>query len=121
MNLNQIIFREAKIQDLDRIVYMLSDDILGSKREDYKHPLPDSYINAFQSINSDPNNELIVACYGSEIIGVQQITFTPFITYQGGWRATIEGVRTASIVRGKGVGSELIKWAIHRAKNVDVT
>lgn len=30
--------------------------------------------------------------------------------------ATIEGVRTASSVRGKGVGTELIKWAIHRAK-----
>ncbi|PAD34127.1 GNAT family N-acetyltransferase [Terribacillus saccharophilus] len=116
MDLNQVIFREAKIQDLDRIVYMLSDDVLGSKREDYKQPLPDSYINAFKSINSDPNNELIVACYGREIIGVQQITFTPFITYQGGSRATIEGVRTAPSVRGKGVGSELIKWAIQRAK-----
>ncbi|MFJ6414224.1 GNAT family N-acetyltransferase [Terribacillus saccharophilus] len=116
MDLNQVIFREAKIQDLDRIVYMLSDDVLGSKREDYKQPLPDSYINAFKSINSDPNNELIVACYGREIIGVQQITFTPFITYQGGSRATIEGVRTVPSVRGKGVGSELIKWAIQRAK-----
>lgn len=59
--------------------------------------MPESYIKAFQSINSNPNNELIVACYGEEIVGVQQITFTPFITYQGGWRATIEGVRTASL------------------------
>ncbi|MFP7479429.1 GNAT family N-acetyltransferase [Terribacillus saccharophilus] len=116
MNLNQVIFREAKIQDLDRIVYLLSDDVLGSKRENYKQPLPDTYLDAFHSINSDPNNELIVACYGNDIIGVQQITFTPFITYQGGWRATIEGVRTAPIERGKGVGSEMIKWAIHRAK-----
>ena len=116
MNPNQVTFREATIQDLDRIVYMLSDDILGNKRELYKQPLPESYIKAFHSINSDPNNELIVACYGDEIVGVQQITFTPYITHQGGWRATIEGVRTASLERGKGIGSLLIQWAIQRAK-----
>ncbi|CAG9623104.1 GNAT family N-acetyltransferase [Sutcliffiella rhizosphaerae] len=116
MNTNQVTFREATIQDLDKIVFMLSDDVLGSKRELYKQPLPESYIKAFQSINADPNNELIVACYGEKIIGVQQITFTPYITHQGGWRATIEGVRTASSERGKGVGSLLIQWAIQRAK-----
>ncbi len=116
MNTNQVTFREATIQDLDRIVYMLSDDVLGNKRELYKQPLPESYIKAFQSINTDPNNELIVACYGEEIVGVQQITFTPYMTHQGGWRATIEGVRTASLERGKGIGSMLIRWAIQRAK-----
>ncbi|QVY62502.1 GNAT family N-acetyltransferase [Cytobacillus gottheilii] len=116
MDTNQITFREAVIQDLDRIVFMLSDDVLGSKREQYQQPLPESYITAFQSIAADPNNELIVACSGEEIIGVQQITFTPFITHRGGWRATIEGVRTASKVRGKGVGSLLIQWAIERSK-----
>lgn len=60
---------------------------------------------------------MIVACYGNEIIGVQQITFTPFITHQGGWRATIEGVRIAATARGKGVGMKLIKFAIERAKS----
>ncbi|MER2059133.1 MAG: GNAT family N-acetyltransferase, partial [Niallia sp.] len=52
-----------------------------------------------------------------EIVGVQQITFTPHITHQGAWRATIEGVRTASSVRGKGVGTAIINWAIQRAKS----
>lgn len=116
MMTNNITFRNATIQDLDKIVYFLSDDELGKKRERYKQPLPDSYIKAFKSINSDPNNELIVACYHDEIVGVQQIPFTPFITHQGGWRATIEGVRIASSELGKGVGSMLIRWAIQRAK-----
>lgn len=109
-------FRAATIEDLDSIVRMLADDTLGSQRERYEHPLPESYIQAFQAIAADPNNELIVACLGDEIIGVQQVTFTPYITHQGGWRATIEGVRTSSAARGKGVGTELIQWAIHRAK-----
>lgn len=109
-------FRLATEQDLERIVEMLADDLLGSQRERYGQPLPESYFKAFQAIDSDPNNELIVACQGDEVIGVQQITFTPFITHQGGWRATIEGVRTASSMRGKGIGSALIQWAIERAK-----
>ncbi len=109
-------FRIATELDLDRIVKMLADDELGRLRERYEQPLPESYTKAFQAITSDPNNELVVAVQDDEVIGVLQITFVPYITHQGGWRATIEGVRTASSVRGKGVGTELIKWAIQRAK-----
>ncbi|GAB3799338.1 GNAT family N-acetyltransferase [Virgibacillus kimchii] len=112
----EIRFRMAAEKDLDSIVAMLADDVLGSKRERYEHPLPNSYLKAFKDISSDPNNELVVACDGNKVIGVQQITFTPYITHQGGWRATIEGVRTAASVRGKGVGTQLIKWAIQRSK-----
>ncbi|MDV2582375.1 GNAT family N-acetyltransferase [Alkalibacillus haloalkaliphilus] len=113
---SKINFRIATQNDLDKIVEMLSDDILGSQRERYEQPLPNSYKQAFDATSSDPNNELVVACYDNEVVGVQQITFTPYITHQGGWRATIEGVRTSSSVRGKGVGTELIKYAIQRAK-----
>ncbi|MCM3490156.1 GNAT family N-acetyltransferase [Alkalihalophilus marmarensis] len=114
-----IYFRLATEDDLDSIVYMLADDVLGSKREKYEQPLLENYIKAFHSINTDPNNELIVACKEETVVGVQQLTFTPYLTHQGGWRATVEGVRTAASVRGQGVGSELIKWAINRAKQRD--
>lgn len=113
---SEVIIRNAESEDLERIVEMLSDDVLGSKREHYVLPLPSSYREAFQSIESDPNNELVVACYENEVVGVLQITFTPYITHQGGWRATIEGVRIDAGLRGKGVGSKMIQWAINRAK-----
>lgn len=112
----EVNIRTAVAQDLDKIVEMLADDDLGSKREKYEHPLPDSYKKAFQAITSDPNNELVVACQGDTIVGVQQITFTPYITHQGGWRATIEGVRASASSRSKGIGTTLIEWAITRAK-----
>lgn len=111
-----ITFRMAAIQDLEDIVKMLADDSLGSQREKFEQPLPTSYIQAFEAITADPNNELLVACMADEIIGVLQITFVPYLTYQGGWRATIEGVRTSSAERGKGVGTKLIQWAIERSK-----
>lgn len=113
---NEISFRHATEQDLERIVEMLSDDILGSQRERYEIPLPSSYLEAFKAIEADPNNELIVACYQNKVVGVEQVTFTPYLTHQGGWRATVEGVRISSDARGQGVGSKLIQWAIERAK-----
>lgn len=109
-------FRVATEQDLERIVEMLADDKLGATREQFVLPLPEVYREAFRAIDADPNNELVVACLGNEVVGVQQITFTPHLTRQGGWRATIEGVRTSSTVRGKGIGSALINWAIQRAQ-----
>ena len=109
-------FRLAGEADLDCIVAMLADDVLGSKRERYEQPLPKSYTEAFKAIASEPNNELVVACDGSKIVGVLQITFTPYITHQGGWRATIEGVRVSSSARGNGVGAQLIQWAVRCAR-----
>lgn len=116
MESKKVTFRKALEKDLDFIVQMLADDVLGSTRERYEQPLPESYLNAFKAIESDPNNELVVACNGDEIVGVQQITFTPYLTRQGGWRATIEGVRIASTARGKGIGSKLIEYAVQRSK-----
>ena len=111
-----VTFREATIHDLDSIVKMLADDELGKEREHYSVPLSDAYKKSFQAISNDPNNELIVACIKDEVVGVQQITFIPYLTHQGGLRATVEGVRVASSARGRGIGTLLIKQAIERAK-----
>ncbi|WP_193787118.1 hypothetical protein [Mesobacillus campisalis] len=70
----------ATEKDLESIVSMLADDVLGRKREHYEHPLPSSYIKALEATTSDPNNKLIVACNGNEVIGVQHIRFIAFLT-----------------------------------------
>ncbi|WP_223846295.1 GNAT family N-acetyltransferase [Wenzhouxiangella sp. AB-CW3] len=109
--------RPARASDLSQIVAMLSDDPLGAQRERFETPLPSSYHAAFDAIVQDENNELVVA-EGEEaaILAVLQITFTPYITHQGGWRATIEGVRVIRDFRGSGVGRDLLSWAINRAR-----
>ncbi|UQZ37279.1 GNAT family N-acetyltransferase [Paenibacillus sp. PK3_47] len=111
-----ILFRNATVHDLNAVVQMLADDELGRARERYETPLPESYFTAFEAIDADPNNELIVACRDDAVVGVLQLTFTPYLTHQGSWRATIEGVRTAAAERGKGIGSKLIRRAVQRAK-----
>lgn len=108
--------RRARADDLDAIVRMLADDPLGSRRERYCTPLPESYRRTFDAIDQDPNQYLAVCCEAERVIGVLQITFLPYLTYQGGWRALIEGVRTASDARSKGIGRFMFEWAIAEAR-----
>lgn len=95
---------------------MLADDPLGARREAYASPLPDRYYDAFDAIDQDPNNELVVAVVGGKVVGVLQLTFIPYLTYRGGWRALIEGVRVDSTQRSSGTGRKLFEWAIERAR-----
>jgi ribosomal protein S18 acetylase RimI-like enzyme len=59
---------------------------------------------------------LIVAEMDGTVVGALQITFTPSISFQGGKRATVESVRVDAKYRGRGIGKEMMKWAIERAR-----
>ena len=110
--------RRALAADLPAIVRLLADDELGARRERLEDPLPASYIEAFEAIASDANNELSVAeGQDGAVVAVLQLTFTPYLTHQGGWRAMIEGVRVDGRLRGAGVGGQLFRWAIERARD----
>lgn len=110
-------FRSATRDDVTAIVRMLADDPLGAKRELLSSPLPDAYYEAFAAIDRDPNNELVVVeASDGTLIGVLQMIFIPGLTYRGGWRALIEGVRVAAEARSTGVGRTLFLWAIERAR-----
>ncbi|WBY02401.1 GNAT family N-acetyltransferase [Ramlibacter tataouinensis] len=110
-------FRRATLADLPAIVALLADDPLGARREKFSDPLPPSYSEAFAAIDRDPNNELVVVDTPERrVIGVLQLTFIPSITYQGGWRALVEGVRVAAEFRSGGVGQRMFSWAIQRAR-----
>ncbi len=111
-----ITFRQANNEDLPSLIQMLSDDQLGSQRENYSLPLDECYEQAFQLINSDPNNELVVVENKNQIAGMLQLTFIPYLTYRGSWRCLVEGVRVDKNFRGEGVGTRLFEWAIDRAK-----
>jgi GNAT superfamily N-acetyltransferase len=118
VNAPDLTFRRATHADLAAIVALLADDPLGSKRERNIQPLPESYADAFAAIDHDPNNELVVVEIEKQrVIGVLQLTFIPYITYQGGWRALVEGVRVAAEYRSGGVGEKLFQWAIQRARD----
>ena len=111
-----IVFRTADAEDLPEIVALLADDMLGRSREAAGAALPASYTEAFEAIARDPNNELIVGCVAGRVVATLQLTFTPSLSFQGSWRATVESVRTESTLRGRGIGAALMRYAIERAR-----
>ncbi len=115
-DLANIVIRRATREDVKETVWLLADDVLGQQRERYETPLPQSYYAAFEEIEQDSHNELVVAELAGEVIGTLQLTLIPYLTYQGGKRAQIEAVRVAEAYRSKGVGYQFFEWAITRAR-----
>ncbi|GAB4568404.1 MAG: GNAT family N-acetyltransferase [Haliangiales bacterium] len=113
---DKLVIRRATRADLEAIVRLLADDPLGSARERYQRPLPESYLQAFDAIDRDPQQELVVVDDAGEVVGTLQLTIIPYLTYQGGRRGQIEAVRVAASRRGAGLGERLFTWAVERAR-----
>ncbi len=109
-------FRRAVADDLPGLVALLADDALGRGREVTGPPLPAGYYAAFAAIEADPQQELVVAELAGSMAGSLQLTFIPGLSYQGACRAQIEGVRIRGDLRGRGLGGQLVGWAIARAR-----
>jgi ribosomal protein S18 acetylase RimI-like enzyme len=111
-----ILFRPATRADLPAIVRMLADDKLGRQRERLENPLPASYYSAFEQIERDPNHELIVSELNGEVIGTLHLMLLPSISFQGGLRAQVESVRVDKRFQSQGIGSEMMRWTMERAR-----
>ena len=116
MTVGAVIFRRARREDLPALVHMLADDDLGSQREQFEDSLPESYYAAFEQIDRDSNHELIVAELNGEVIGTLHLMFLPSLSYQGGLRAQVESVRVDKRYQGREIGSDMMQWAIERAR-----
>jgi ribosomal protein S18 acetylase RimI-like enzyme len=109
--------RRARRDDVPAVVAMLADDALGRARERIEDPLPPSYFQAFERVERDPNIQLVVAeGEGGEVVGCLQLCILPGLSSQGASRALIEDVRVASHCRSRGIGEQLVQWALAEAR-----
>ncbi len=106
--------RRATADDVPALVSMLADDHLGSRRESPE--APEAYRPAFDRIDADSNQHLMVAERDGRTVGTLQLTVIPGLSRRGATRALIEAVRVHADSRGSGLGSQLIEWAIAEAR-----
>jgi ribosomal protein S18 acetylase RimI-like enzyme len=111
-----ITIRRARRDDVTEIIAMLADDHLGRARERLEEPLPESYFNAFARLDADPNIQLVVAEESGTVVGCLQLCILPGLSSQGASRGLIEDVRVASNRRSRGIGEQLVQWAISEAR-----
>ncbi|MBI5262376.1 MAG: GNAT family N-acetyltransferase [Bradyrhizobium sp.] len=112
-----ISIRRARRDDVAAIVAMLADDHLGRARELIDDPLPASYFEAFETLGRDPGIRLVVAQDGEgRVVGCLQLCIMPGLSSQGASRGLIEDVRVASDCRSRGIGEQLVQWAVATAR-----
>jgi GNAT superfamily N-acetyltransferase len=107
-----VIFRSATEADLPAIVALLADDVIGAGREGAS----DAYLPAFRAVDADPRNHLVVAEADGEVAATLQLTYIPGLSRKGIERAQIEAVRVAAAHRRRGLGRQMIAWAIDQAR-----
>jgi ribosomal protein S18 acetylase RimI-like enzyme len=114
--ISSVAIRRARRDDVGFIVKMLADDPLGSARERLEDPLPKSYLTAFETVDRDPNIQLVVAEDGEgAVVGCLQLCILPGLSSQGASRGLIEDVRVATDCRGRGIGEQMVQWAVVEA------
>ena len=112
-----VTIRRARRGDVGVIVSMLADDPLGAARERIEDPLPSSYFAAFEALQRDLNIRLVVAeDGGGAVVGCLQLCILPGLSSQGASRALIEDVRVAAHCRSRGIGEQLVQWAVAEAR-----
>ena len=114
-------FRTAVRGDVPVILALLADDDVTRARAAGSAVVPESadaaLWAAFEAIDADPRNELIVAeSPDGAVVGTCQLTFTPSLSRGGAERMTIEAVRVRSDRRGHGIGRAMMLWCLERAR-----
>ncbi|MEU6861969.1 GNAT family N-acetyltransferase [Streptomyces sp. NPDC046876] len=102
--------REATRQDLPVVLALLAD--AGEERAEVN----EAHEQAFAAIEADPRNEMLVLADGDAVVGCLQLTYIPGLGQGGRERALVEAVRIREDRRGGGLGAELMRLAVERAR-----
>ncbi|MFF9505959.1 GNAT family N-acetyltransferase [Streptomyces sp. NPDC014724] len=109
-----MLLRTATRADLPAVLALLADE------ERVVDPasvvVDETYERAFAAIEGDPRNEMLVLVEGDTVVGCLQATYIPGLGKHGEERALIEAVRIRADRRGGGLGRELMKQAVDRAR-----
>ncbi|AJT42742.1 GNAT family acetyltransferase [Psychromicrobium lacuslunae] len=112
-SVGDVSFRRAVVNDLPGILELLITDQIGASR-DGGDLAP--YLRAFDLIDADPSQLLLVGVQKSDLVATLQLSFIPGLARRGSLRSQIEAVRVADSLRGSGVGSQMIEWAIAESR-----
>ena len=106
--------RRARREDIAAVVALIAQDQLGATREDPGDPA--AYLRAFEAIDADPAQTLVVAERDGEVVGTLQLSVIPGLARQGALRGQVEAVRVAEGQRGQGLGEAMVRWAVAESR-----
>ncbi len=99
----------ANRADVPALVALLSDDDVAPERESAQLS---RYEIAFDAVTRDRSHFLAaVRDADDNVVGTMQLTIVPGLSRGGTTRLQVEGVRVASPLRGRGIGTAMMTWA----------
>jgi GNAT superfamily N-acetyltransferase len=103
---SSLVVREATEDDLDAVLALQREDSFHSFKE------PDhvsaNQRAAFAEIDADPQQQLLVGTLDEQVVTTAQVTWIRMLSADGGLYCQVEAVRTASDLRGRGIGAQLM-------------
>ncbi|MGA8365200.1 MAG: GNAT family N-acetyltransferase [Solirubrobacteraceae bacterium] len=111
--MSTLTFRTAIRDDLPSIIALLADDELAENREQVSSG---NYAEAFDAMEAERYNHMLLAEIEGRIVGALQLVFVPGLSRKGTKRAIVESVRVAADQRGQSVGTALMKEAVRLAR-----
>ncbi len=112
----QLYLRDALVTDLDDLVGLLVGGRLGG---DFDGPAyAADYLAAIREIDARDDSYLLVAELGGRVVGMLQLFTFRHFQHRGGRCAEIESMHVADGMRGRGIGSRLITYAVRRAREL---
>jgi GNAT superfamily N-acetyltransferase len=114
--MSDIRIRKATLDDIGAVVDLSVNGKVSASSQNAEPDIPEHYLAAFEAISADTNNELIVAEMNGRIVGTMQLTFIPGISYRGGVRMHVESVVVSLEHRNHGIGTQLMEYAISKAR-----
>lgn len=114
--MSNLTIRDAALADLPFIVGLIDSDAIAAARDPSSATDAADQREAFEAIAGDPNHRLLVAELDGEPVGSFQLSYIPGVSRRGAWRGQIEAVRVDPAHQGKGIGAEMMNWAIERCR-----
>lgn len=109
-------YRSATPADLPFIVALIVEDSVIQTGDDPADAMHADYVDALAEITADPNNEMIVVEEDGAPVGCFQLTYLPGLMRRGMKRGQIEVVHVAATHRNRGIGAEMMRWAVERCR-----
>lgn len=105
--------RRAVEADVVPIVGLMVNDAVRQAENSAAPQNYASYVAAFRAIDADPAQMLVVVVDDTEtVVATMQLTVIPGLARLGATRLLVEAVRVDERLRGNGLGSAMMEWAI---------
>ena len=116
MAADMLTYRHAIPADLPFIIGLIVEDSVVDSGDDPAEAMHADYVAALAAITADPNEEMLLVERDGTAVGCFQLSYLPGLMRHGMWRGQIEVVHVSDTMRNRGIGGQMMRWALERCR-----